>query len=75
MEAVVNCFKNVHSPLYDRRLMIMILKKYSYGRRSFSENCRASKIKDECIYRQYGSVIQAEQQKGQNSQDAETPRV
>ena len=43
----------MHSPLYDRRLAIIILKKYSYGRRSFSENARLTKIKDEHRNRQY----------------------
>jgi hypothetical protein len=37
--------KNVHSPLYDRRLALIILKKYSYGRRSFSESAKSPKIK------------------------------
>jgi hypothetical protein len=47
MEPLVTVFKNVHSPLYDRRLAIFILKKYSHGRRSFSENARFTKIKGE----------------------------
>lgn len=46
MEPMVQCLKRIQSPLYDRRLMILILKKTN-GRRSFSENCRCSKIKDE----------------------------
>ena len=50
MEPVVTCLKNLRSPLYDRRLMILILKKTN-GRRSFSENCRYTKIKDERRYR------------------------
>ena len=45
MDPVVQCLKRIHSPLYDRRLMILILKKTN-GRRSFSENCRYSKLKD-----------------------------
>ena len=49
------CSKQIHSPLYDRRLMILILKKYN-GRRSFSENCRLSKIKEERRYGQYESA-------------------
>jgi hypothetical protein len=52
MEPVIHCIKEIHSPLYDRRLMILILKKTN-GRRSFSENCRCSKIKEERRYRQY----------------------
>lgn len=46
MEPMVQCIKRIHSPLYDRRLMILILKKTN-GRRSFSENCRCSKIKED----------------------------
>lgn len=34
--------KVIHSPLYERRLQIIILKKYS-GRRSFSESSRLTK--------------------------------
>ena len=30
--------------LYDRRLMLMLLKTQGYGRRSFSEGCRFSKM-------------------------------
>lgn len=45
--------KNIHSPLYDRRLAIIILRKYSYGRRSFSENARITKIKEEHRNRHY----------------------
>ncbi len=55
MEPVLTCLKQIHSPLYDRRLMILILKKYN-GRRSFSESCKLSKIKDERRYRQYESA-------------------
>lgn len=44
MDPVVQYLKRIHSPLYDRRLMILILKKTN-GRRSFSENCRCSKLK------------------------------
>jgi hypothetical protein len=47
MEPMVQSIKRIHSPLYDRRLMILILKKTN-GRRSFSENCRCSKIKEDC---------------------------
>jgi hypothetical protein len=43
MEPIVQSLKQIHSPLYDRRLMILILKK-SNGRRSFSETSRWSKI-------------------------------
>ncbi len=53
MEPIVHCLKKIHSPLYDRRLMILILKKTN-GRRSFSENCRCSKIKEERRDRQDG---------------------
>ena len=30
--------------LYDRRLMLLLLKTQGYGRRSFSEGCRFSKM-------------------------------
>jgi len=53
MEVMASYLKNVHSPLYDRRLAILILKKHSYGRRSFSENARLTKIKDERRDRHY----------------------
>jgi hypothetical protein len=32
------------SSLYDRRLMILLLKNYSHGRRAFTEGCRVSKM-------------------------------
>jgi hypothetical protein len=48
MEPMVQYIKRIHSPLYDRRLMILILKKTN-GRRSFSENCRCSKIKEDTV--------------------------
>jgi hypothetical protein len=44
-------FKKTQTSLYDRRLMILILKKSGNGRRSFSESSRLTKIKDE---RRYG---------------------
>ena len=40
MEPLFQYVKQIHSPLYDRRLMILILKKTN-GRRSFSETCRS----------------------------------
>jgi hypothetical protein len=46
MEPVFSYSTYIHSPLYDRRLMILILKKTN-GRRSFSETCRSHKIKEE----------------------------
>jgi hypothetical protein len=46
MDPMLQYLKRIQSPLYDRRLMILILKKTN-GRRSFSENCRCSKIKDD----------------------------
>ena len=46
MDPLLHCIKRIHSPLYDRRLMILILKKTN-GRRSFSDSCRCSKIKEE----------------------------
>ena len=53
MDITASYLKNVHSPLYDRRLAILILKKHSYGRRSFSENAKLTKIKEEHRNRQY----------------------
>ena len=50
MEPLVQTLRQIQSPLYDRRLMILILKKTNV-RRSFSENCRYSKIKTEHRYR------------------------
>jgi predicted DNA-binding antitoxin AbrB/MazE fold protein len=32
------------STLYDRRLLVLLLKNYSHGRRSFTEGCRVSKM-------------------------------
>ena len=46
MDPMIHSLKRIHSPLYDRRLMILILKKTN-GRRSFSDSCRCSKIKEE----------------------------
>lgn len=46
MDPTLLCTKRIYSPLYDRRLMILILKKTN-GRRSFSDSCRCSKIKEE----------------------------
>lgn len=72
MEPLANCFKNFHSPLYDRRLMMFILKKSSCGRRSFTENCRTTKIKDERRYRQYEPGVQSFKENTSRTADAET---
>lgn len=56
MDPLAIHLKNIISPLYDRRLMILILKKYSHGRRAFSENYRTTKIKDEHRYRRHDFV-------------------
>ena len=32
------------SSLYDRRLLVLLLKNYSHGRRAFTEGCRVSKM-------------------------------
>jgi hypothetical protein len=69
MESPIQCLKQIHSPLYDRRLMILILKKTN-GRRSFSENCRYSKIKEERRYRQYEP-----NQETPNSQDDSNKKI
>lgn len=55
MEPVLLNLKRIQSPLCERRLMILILKKYSHGRRSFSESSRLCKIKDLTVSRQYAS--------------------
>lgn len=73
MEQALQSNRQIHSPLYDRRLMILILKKYN-GRRSFSENCRLSKIKEERRYGQYESTktltkAQTENQRNQETQE------
>jgi hypothetical protein len=60
MELALQSYKKIHSPLYDRRLMILILKKQN-GRRSFSENCRLSKIKEEHRYGQNESSTRVTQ--------------
>ena len=60
MEPIGNYMKNIHSPLYDRRLAIIILKKYSYGRRSFSENAKGTKIKEEHRNRRYEPETQTQ---------------
>jgi hypothetical protein len=72
MEPLANCFKNFHSPLYDRRLMMFILKKSSCGRRSFTENCRTTKIKDERRYRQYEPEVKSFKENTSKTADAET---
>ncbi len=53
MEPLGTYLKNINSSLYERRLAIIILKKYSYGRRSFSETSRGTKIKADHRERQY----------------------
>lgn len=79
MEPVIaNCFKTIHSPLYDRRLAFFILKKYSNGRRSFSENARLTKIKDEHRNRQYEPEAQTTKESpNTNKEDktVQTPRM
>jgi hypothetical protein len=67
MEPVVQCIKRIHSPLYDRRLMILILKKTN-GRRSFSENCRCSKLKQEDIVDRQHEPTKANTQKQNEKQ-------
>lgn len=66
MEPVFLHLKKIQSPLYERRLMILLLKKNSYGRRSFSESSRITKIKGVAIGREYGG-------KEENKKDAEAP--
>jgi hypothetical protein len=74
MEPIASCLKHIHSPLYDRRLAIMILKKYSYGRRSFSENARLTKIKDERRNRQYEPEAQTSKE-SPNKEEKGSPRM
>ena len=68
MEPVLTCINTTHSPLYDRRLMIFILKKHN-GRRSFSENCKFSKIKEERRYRQHEPRQKDTQESQENTAD------
>ena len=77
MEPLPNYFKTVNSPLNDRRLAIIILKKYSYGRRSFSENARFSKIKEEHRNRHYEpeKQIEKERETNEESEKAKSPRI
>ena len=74
---LVTYLKNVHSPLYDRRLALIILKKYSYGRRSFSESAKSPKIKDQHIERQYEPKTQRAKEKSFNKekQGGSYPRI
>jgi hypothetical protein len=39
--------------LYDRRFMLLLLKTQGYGRRSFSEGCRFSKMPSPIRIRRY----------------------
>ena len=76
MEVMTNYLKNVHSPLYDRRLAIIILKKYSHGRRSFSENARLTKIKEEHRNRHYEPTVQTKGSKTyEKTEEINSPRV
>jgi hypothetical protein len=74
MEALDPYSNKIHSPLYDRRLMILILKKTNG--RSFSENCRTSKIPRESRYRDNAPVKDlAKERKIKETKDAESPRA
>ena len=73
MEPVLQYVKHIHSPLYDRRLMILILKKTN-GRRSFSENCRCSKIKEEHRYRHNEPNAQTQKQTHKDETETETDK-
>jgi hypothetical protein len=74
MEQFAPYLKQIHSSLYDRRLAIIILKKYGNGRRSFSESARLTKIKDEHRNRQYEPEEQTS--KGStNQKETGTPRM
>lgn len=64
MEQFTNALKTIQaSTLNDRRLMIIILKKYS-NRRAFSENCRMTKIMEERRKWQNGPVAQTFKEEG-----------
>jgi hypothetical protein len=52
--------------------MMFILKKSSCGRRSFTENCRTTKIKDERRYRQYEPEVKSFKETTSKTADAET---
>ena len=71
MELAIQTYKQIHSPLYDRRLMILILKKQN-GRRSFSENCRLTKIKEERRYGQNESSSRITQTPQEQKTDEKT---
>lgn len=76
MEPLAPYLKQIHSSLYDRRLAIIILKKYGYGRRSFSENARQTKIKDERRNRQYEPETQTQKDYPSNQKtEANDPRL
>jgi hypothetical protein len=77
MEPLPNYLKIANSPLYERRLAIIILKKYSYGRRSFSENARFSKIKEEHRNRHYEpeKQIEKENETNEESEKTKSPRI
>lgn len=57
MEPLYVCLKQINSPLYDRRLMLLILKKYGHGRRAFTESSRFPKIAEERRLRQYEPIF------------------
>ena len=71
MELAFHSYKQIQSSLYDRRLMILILKKQN-GRRSFSENCRLTKIKEERRYGQNESSARVTQTPQEAKTDQET---
>lgn len=68
MEHVFHYEKHIYSPLYDRRLMILILKKTN-GRRSFSETSRSHKIKEEHRDRQNEPNAKTQKQTKHNQKD------
>jgi hypothetical protein len=76
MEPFAPYLKRVHSSLYDRRLAIIVLKKYGNGRRSFSENARLTKIKDEHRNRQYEPEAQrSKEDTNQKTEISDSPRM
>lgn len=77
MDTVGTYLRNINSSLYERRLAIIILKKYSYGRRSFSETAKTTKIKPDHRERHYEPEAQTSKESISNKEKEtlESPRI
>ena len=76
MEPLANYVKNINSSLYERRLAIIILKKYSYGRRSFSETAKTTKIKPDHRERHYEPEAQTKESIANKEKETlDSPRI